>query len=588
MKSSSRNTFLERRLTNYVFAGTVVLVLFLLYATFNNIQQYREGVEEARRLNRLKISVDGIMSSLRDAESGLRGFLLTHDEVYLEPYRSAMPIYIRSKLDAVNNVSPKERADLDSLSWVADELRERWALRLALLDQGREVQLTQEQMLDDKQLMDRARTAYRLFNERLIDRREHLHRSESETTWKAPQMIVVVSAIALLALGSLFWRLSTALMNSERAWETAEDKNEELENALDRLNHLRMELKSVLDASPNAVMTLESIRDDQDRIIDFTFKTANAMAIEMMGQGELVGKRLLQAMPEKLGLGYFAEYIDVVETGIDLKREVIRQFQGSEAWFRKHAVRTDDGFLVTFTDITEQKRSEQVRTEGDKLALTSQITRTVAHEVRNPLTNIHLAVEQLQDELPEVNTDIESYFRIIERNLHRISDLVKGMLESTRRREIHAEAWSMAELVDGVISHVADRIELKEMRVENGIEPELPPVMVDKDLMILAITNIAVNAIEAMEPEKGVLRFHTAKKGDTLSLLISDNGRGMAEDGLRKIFLPFYSGRPGGLGLGLTATRSILLSHGIRMDVTSALGQGTTFELQFPVRSSWA
>lgn len=498
MNASSRS-LRERHVTNYLFAGTVVLILFLLYATFNNITEYRNGVGEARRLNRLKGSVDGIMSSLRDAENGLRGYLITHDEVYLRPYRSAMPEYMRSRLEAVMSVTPAERAGLDSLTLLADMLRERWALRLALLDQGKGIVLTDAQMTEDRLLMDKARHAHRTYSLELAGRREQVLQSEGQVFLKAPRMIMIVVAIALLALGSLFWRLSAALNNSDRAWRSTEVKNTELAGALERIDHLRVELKNVLDASPNGVMTLRSIRDADGRIIDFEWTTANAMVIEMMGQGELVGKRMVETLPEKRQHGNFAEYVNVVESGVDLKREVMREFKGAETWFRKHALRTDDGFLVTFSDITDEKRMEQARMEGDRLALTSQITRTVAHEVRNPLTNIHLAVEQLQEEQPAMAAATETYFRIIERNLHRIGDLIKGMLESTRKHDLQVQACTVEGLVEDVVAHISDRVELKQMKVEQDIPAGLPEVLVDSDLMVLAMTNIAVNAIEAME-----------------------------------------------------------------------------------------
>ncbi|HRD53663.1 MAG TPA: ATP-binding protein, partial [Flavobacteriales bacterium] len=574
----------ERRLTNYVFAGTVLLMLFLLFTTFSNFTEYRDGVEEARRLNRLKSSVDGIMSSLRDAENGLRGYLITHDKVYLGPYRTAMPEYVRSRLEAVKSVALEERPGLDSLTLLADQLRERWALRLAALDGGRDILLTPEQMTDDRLLMERARRAHRQYSDELTDRRERMLLIENEVSLNAPRMIVIIAAIALLALGSLFWRLSTALRNSDRAWLATEAKNKELAHALDRIDYLRVELRNVLDAAPNGVMTMRSVRDETGRIIDFEWTTANAMVIEMMGQGDLVGKRLLHTLPEKLGQGNFAEYVLVVETGKELKREVSREFRGAETWFRKHALRTEDGFLATFSDITDEKRMEQARLEGDRLALTSQITRTVAHEVRNPLTNIHLAVEQLQEEQPRLAEEAQPYFRIVERNLHRIGDLIKGMLESTRKHDLQVQACTMKDLVEDVVAHISDRIELKQMRVELEIPDGLPDVMVDSDLMMLAITNIAVNAVEAMRPGHGLLRFEAARRGEEVALFITDNGHGMAEEGLQRIFEPFYSGRPGGLGLGLTATRSILLSHDVRMEVRSTLGEGTTFELRFPER----
>ena len=86
--------------------------------------------------------------------------------------------------------------------------------------------------------------------------------------------------------------------------------------------------------------------------------------------------------------------------------------------------------MVTFSDITEQKHAQEVNAEADRIALTGQITRTVAHEVRNPLTNIHLAMEQLHDEVRQKEEQVKPFFQIIDRNLKRIGALINGMLES--------------------------------------------------------------------------------------------------------------------------------------------------------------
>ncbi len=241
--------------------------------------------------------------------------------------------------------------------------------------------------------------------------------------------------------------------------------------------------------------------------------------------------------------------------------------------------------MVTFSDITEQKRAESVNQEADRLELTAQITRTVAHEVRNPLTNIHLAIEQIQDEVAEKADAVQPYFAIVDRNLKRIGTLIKEMLESSRKRELNLAPCSMDDIVNNVLKVVNDRLELKNMKGVVDIAPDLPQVMADCELINLALTNIAVNAVEAMEPTKGLLTFSVTRDASAVILEIADNGKGISPENLQRLFEPFYSGRPGGLGLGLTTARTILHSHGVLLDVRSSVGQGTTFTLRFPERT---
>ena len=238
--------------------------------------------------------------------------------------------------------------------------------------------------------------------------------------------------------------------------------------------------------------------------------------------------------------------------------------------------------MITFTDITEQKRAQEINAEADRIALTGQITRTVAHEVRNPLTNIHLAMEQLQEEVNDREETAGPFFQIVDRNLKRIGTLINGMLESSRKRELTLAPCRMEDIVESTIRQVEDRLALKQMKSEVHVDAGLPEVMVDRDLLNLAISNIAVNAVEAMEPGRGLLTMRAYKHGEDVLLEIEDNGRGIPPQNINRLFEPFYSSRPGGLGLGLTTTRTILNSHQIKLDVRSSVGEGTTFTLRFP------
>ena len=132
------------------------------------------------------------------------------------------------------------------------------------------------------------------------------------------------------------------------------------------------------------------------------------------------------------------------------------------------------------------------------------------------------------------------------------------------------------------MKQVKDRMELKHVVGLMKIADDLPAVMADPELLDLAISNITVNAVEAMAERGGVLRMEVLSANDEVLMEISDSGKGIPPEQLARLFEPFYTARPGGLGLGLTTTRSILNSHQIKLEVRSTVGEGTTFTLRFP------
>jgi signal transduction histidine kinase len=96
----------------------------------------------------------------------------------------------------------------------------------------------------------------------------------------------------------------------------------------------------------------------------------------------------------------------------------------------------------------------------------------------------------------------------------------------------------------------------------------------------IAFLNIIVNAIEAMEPGKGVLRLSTQSREDKCVILISDNGPGIALESQSRIFEPYFTNKPKGTGLGLTNTQNIILNHNGHISFESKNGEGTTFTIQ--------
>ena len=232
-------------------------------------------------------------------------------------------------------------------------------------------------------------------------------------------------------------------------------------------------------------------------------------------------------------------------------------------------------------DLTLRKQAENDMLIAERLSLTGKIARTIAHEVRNPLTNLNLALDQLRSEIPTDNESAKLYGDIIERNANRIEQLVGEMLNSSKPRQLQLELTAVSEIMNDTISLAIDRIKLSQMQLLTNYQDDLPRILADKSKIQIAFLNILINAIEAMTPGKGVLKIDISISGKILTVAISDNGKGMSALDLGKMFDPFFTGKQSGMGLGLTSTKNILNSHSAQIEVKSELNKGTTFYINF-------
>lgn len=467
-------------------------------------------------------------------------------------------------------------------------------------------------------------------------------------------------------------------------------------------------LKSIIDSAFFGIMAFKSVRDSKGTIVDFEWIFANKNAANIVDYTipELIGSRLLDILPGNLETGLFEKYKNVVETGDVISTEQHYQADNMDIWFQIKATKLEDGFTVTFQDISDSKNAQaEIETKGkkyqklfeesidaiyllddtfhflnvnsaflnlfdfkikeivnspisnlfhqiedyhlfekalvdgekvdelevslltknnvkksclvnsvsifdeekkkvnyigiirdmtkrkqaeqdiiraEKLSMTGKIARTIAHEIRNPLTNLSLALDQLKEEIPHETGDAELYLGIIDRNSNRIEKLITDLLNSSKPKELKLQRQSVNQLISETLTLVRDRLHLQEMNLIEDYAKEDFLLPLDSDQFKIALLNLFINAIEAMEPLKGELKVSTHKSNEYLLLSISDNGKGISEEDLRQLFEPFFTGKNEGTGLGLTTVQNIIHSHKGKINVGSEIGKGTTFSLQFP------
>ncbi|GAB3417752.1 ATP-binding protein [Niabella aquatica] len=226
-----------------------------------------------------------------------------------------------------------------------------------------------------------------------------------------------------------------------------------------------------------------------------------------------------------------------------------------------------------------EKNTELNELKGiEKLAAIGRVARVVAHEVRNPLTNIALAAEQLQD-IPcfEKEEEAGSLMKIINRNSVRISQMVADLLNATKFMQLNKQEEDINKILDESLEMAKDRLMLKRMHVVKNYSDDICGIMVDKERIKVAFLNIIVNAIEAMEEVEGILGLSTRKEGKKCIIEIKDNGKGMDEYTVQNLFEPYFTLKKKGNGLGLTNAQNIIVSHKGIIKVNSKVGEGSTF-----------
>lgn len=239
-------------------------------------------------------------------------------------------------------------------------------------------------------------------------------------------------------------------------------------------------------------------------------------------------------------------------------------------------------YQVVIDDITELELARTKLYESEKKSLIQRMARVIGHEVRNPLTNIVLATEEMKDDFNK-NEDALLMLNMIHRNASRISDLIDNFLDNTKSSEAIRKKVNIETVIKNAVNHCIDRILLKEIEYTLKELTNNTEVTIDPDSIQVVLTNIIINAAEALDSiEDPKLSISLKNNERYVEITIKDNGIGMTEETINNIFQPFYSSKSGGLGLGMANSKNILDEHAARITVESELNIGTAIKIEIP------
>lgn len=347
--------------------------------------------------------------------------------------------------------------------------------------------------------------------------------------------------------------------------------------ALKILRTNERKFRSIFERSKDAVFLTDEF---------LVFKDLNDITVSMLGYSreELIQKNLLHFFLKPQQAGEIARLLKSEGNVEDIEVELINRNNEvlQSVLSLSMEMDADDNLYVQgiIHDISNLKRAEKATLQAEKLGAANRLVRALAHEVRNPLNNINLSVEQLaQENLAETSS---VYMDIISRNSKRINDLITELLlSSSLPPETVREKKSLQHILDESIATIIDRITLKKVSWKVMYPNEPAYIMADTMKLQIAFTNIIINAIEAMNENKGELDISVTSQNGHHLVSIKDNGSGISKETLPHLFEPYFTFKRNGLGLGLATTLNIIQSHKASIDVQTGIDQGSNFILKF-------
>ncbi|MBS1219884.1 MAG: histidine kinase, partial [Proteobacteria bacterium] len=241
------------------------------------------------------------------------------------------------------------------------------------------------------------------------------------------------------------------------------------------------------------------------------------------------------------------------------------------------------GAVCIGRDITQAKALRRELIQAEKLASVGQVAGWIAHQIRNLLGRLLMDAAALHPEAAAVGRT--HAYRDLSDAIGTMDRLVTDLLDYSKTLSLHTTPIDLNAALYDMLKALPT--ETAPRHVERDFAADLPPVQVDVFKLEQAIGNLFKNAIQAM-PDGGLLRVQTHKGPgpDEVSISIEDNGPGIPETHLDKVFQPFFTTKPGGTGLGLAMCARIVEAHGGRLGVTNAVPHGARFTLVLPVASA--
>ena len=240
-------------------------------------------------------------------------------------------------------------------------------------------------------------------------------------------------------------------------------------------------------------------------------------------------------------------------------------------------------------EIASRQRMEHAKLQAERLAVAGTMAAQLAHEIRNPLGSITLNLDLVSKEIdglaqtgagaPEESRTLIGEMRD---EVRRVQGVLGNYLAFTRLPKPNRGLLNLNELLDEKLPFMQAAFDQSRIEVHRRFDPTLPAILADPEQLWQVLLNLVQNAVDAM-PEGGVLTLATGRIGTDVIVQVADTGSGMTEDQAQKVFLPFFSTKTRGTGIGLAIAQQIITEHHGHIECATVCGKGTTFKIHLPL-----
>jgi len=242
---------------------------------------------------------------------------------------------------------------------------------------------------------------------------------------------------------------------------------------------------------------------------------------------------------------------------------------------------------ASFNRMTEDLLQQKERTlQAERVAAWRELARRLAHELKNPLFPLQVTVENLvraKEKAPEMFEEVFSEgTSTLLAEINNLKTIISRFSEFAKMPQPQRKPTQLNEVVRSVLRVFQAQLQEKsQIAVRLQLEAELPEISADPELLHRALSNLVLNAIDAM-PQGGELTIRTESIGSVVALSVSDTGSGLTQEECERLFTPYYTTKKHGTGLGLAIVQSVVSDHGGKISVQSAKEKGTTFRIELP------
>lgn len=269
--------------------------------------------------------------------------------------------------------------------------------------------------------------------------------------------------------------------------------------------------------------------------------------------------------------------------------EAARRVAAGDLYAKVDVESSDElGELATaFNRMTEDLLQQKERTlQAERVAAWRELARRLAHELKNPLFPLQVTVENLiraKEKAPEVFEEVfhEGTTTLLS-EVNNLKTIIGRFSEFARMPQPQRKPTQLNEIVTSVLRVFHAQLQEKTgIKVHTQLDPDLPLISGDPDLLHRVLSNLVLNAIDAL-PQGGEIAIQTSTAGNEVELSVSDTGAGLTQEECARLFTPYYTTKQHGTGLGLAIVQSVVSDHGGKISVESMKEKGTTFRMELP------